>query len=151
MTIQETIASLDALRAKATQGEWYTDQLGEKGQTFIGGNGYMIAAMAGAFKDSGTLSNAAYIIALHNAFPALRQAILDGERYKAAGEALAKAVEEMDISDYSKQRLSLEKQGVARPMIAATESGFMHHKNLTSTKITSALTSYRAAIEDSSK
>lgn len=92
-------------------------------------------------------NDAAYSIALHNAYQALRQAVLDGEkhqkelidrqldlilanddliklrgeveRYKAAGEALAKAVEEQAAdTDYS-----------------------LNH----------ALTAFRTAIDDSSK
>lgn len=101
----DIIKHLDDLRAKATQGEWqqYPDganlhmedrcgivsrddwKWAERPKNYV--------AMSWNDKGAMDLNDAAYIIALHNAFPALRQAILDGDRYKAAGEALKASID----------------------------------------------------------
>lgn len=81
--ITKLITDLDAKRAKATQGEWYDVHLAG------------IVLREGDEPDfTRNHDETEYILALHNAFPTLRQAVLDGERYKAAGEALAKAMAE---------------------------------------------------------
>lgn len=94
MNITETISLLDELRGRTTQGEWdwrhgdngidiVTEKEGTKFATF--------------FKVD-RLNNVEYIIALHNALPALRQAALDGERYRKAGETLAKSIEGFEVT-----------------------------------------------------
>lgn len=139
----DIIKHLDELRAKATQGEWqqYPDganihmedrcgivsrddwKWAERPKNYV--------AMSWNDKGAMDLNDAAYIIALHNAFPALRQAVLERDRYKAAGEALAKAVEKMSgtkIDGGGHLELFVERKD-ARDALAA----------------------YRTAIDDSSK
>lgn len=95
MTLTKKIQELDELRAKATQGEWeYQSENYRNGVTVKGGSVSDANDSVLSCGDSGGYAhfpkdNAEYIIALHNAYPALRQAILERDRYKAAGEALA--------------------------------------------------------------
>lgn len=98
MTITETISQLDGLREKVKENnhieDWDTDE------TF-GGDAVIVkrhefeTGMKGTevlFEgDWGETEDAEYIVALHNAYPALRRSAI-------AGEVLAKAVEEYVIS-----------------------------------------------------
>lgn len=101
--ITELISDLDAKREKATQWEWKNnDQGGFWRVEDKNGNEVFDDGSAGdEYAPSCNEDDRDYIIALHNAFLELRQAVLDGERYKAAGEALAKAIDGTDLTSWS--------------------------------------------------
>lgn len=100
MDITEIISLLDELRGKATQGEWeYSEYGAETNDDVL----IMQKTRTGKRKEDWIVipsvndgdascitenKNIGYIVALHNALPALRQAALDGERYRKAGETL---------------------------------------------------------------
>ena len=89
MDITETISLLDELKSKATQGEWNPiTEITGRIWTGYKGSADSLSVL--------TDSDSEYIIALHNSYEALRQAALDGERYKRAGEELANGLKEMD-------------------------------------------------------
>lgn len=106
MDITEIISLLDELRGKATQGEWeYSEYGAETNDDVL----IMQKTRTGKRKEDWIVipsvndgdascitenKNIGYIVALHNALPALRQAALDGERYRKAAEA-GRIVEEM--------------------------------------------------------
>lgn len=77
MDITETISLLDELRGKCTQGEWKPAAV--HADTIIGTTDG---------KPVDRVADAKYIVALHNALPFLRQAALDGERYRKVAEEL---------------------------------------------------------------
>lgn len=128
MNITETISLLDELRGKVKENNhaenWDTDE------TF-GGDAVIVkrhefeTGMKGTevlFEgDWGEAEDAAYIVALHNNYEALRQAALDGERYRKEAEAGRKLAESLDkLEDFSvehwqravKKRLTAYRQAV---------------------------------------
>lgn len=99
--ITKTISLLDELRGKIKENNhaenWDTDE------TF-GGDAVIVkrhefeTGMKGTevlFEgDWGEAEDAAYIVALHNSYEALRQAALDGERYRKAGGTIENLIKE---------------------------------------------------------
>jgi hypothetical protein len=80
--ITEIISLLDELRENCTQGDWKWE---------YGDNGlYIVTAEEGykfaTFFQAEYIINTAYVTAIHNNYKALRQAALDGERYREAAE-----------------------------------------------------------------
>lgn len=130
--IKDTIAKVDELRAKATQGEWYHDKIGPNAQEFVGGNGYQIAGMAGAFRDSGPTNNAAYIVALHNAYDTLRKAVLrmamvdESDRLiktrEWCEETERKAIAGAALAEYMEKACELPEEGLKKNVMAALEA-----------------------------
>ncbi len=93
-TIQQTIASLDDMRGKIEPQEWVSDHFDDE-NVYFGTNEEDIGACFDD-KSQGT-DSAEYIVALHNSYPTLRNTVLEAERYKRAGEALAEAIERLEI------------------------------------------------------
>lgn len=128
MNITETISLLDELRGKTCRGnDWYRkyyEQVQYDGGVHDVHEGVFTIDEDGemddiTFSDSEEVSE--YVVALHNNYEALRQAALDGERYRKAGEAGRKLAESLDkLEDFSvehwqravKKRLTAYRQAV---------------------------------------
>ncbi len=93
--ITEIISLLDELRSLATQGEWRAEGGGSDGSDIKAGERYVSFSDSDRGGLSMTNEDAKYIVALHNNLPALRQAALDGERYRKAGTELAEAIKKI--------------------------------------------------------
>lgn len=96
MTIKQTIEKLDEMRGKATQGEWKVFneydcwavvKVGDNEKEPIFDDG----SSAGEYSPRCSEIDRDYIIALHNSYETIRNAAL-------AGEALAEAVESMEVT-----------------------------------------------------
>lgn len=134
----DIIKHLDELRAKATQGEWGFEHHIPDNTAYRTWNS--VDWSNNKFED------AEYISALHNAFPTLRQAVLDGERYKAAAMELMKAVEKIDIL-FTDQKFDLTRMHDVKEL---TINGRQFNE-VWRTQRDAALEAYRTAIDDSSK
>lgn len=104
--ITERISLLDELRGKTCRdNDWYRkyyEQVQYDGSIHDVHEGVFTIDEDGeaddiTFSDSEAVSE--YVVALHNNYEALRQAALDGERYRKAGEELVRAVERMYTDD----------------------------------------------------
>lgn len=91
--IRTIITQLDGLRERATQGEWkFRDDGLDYG--FVGDSGKATVLYGERFEGAIESDNddANYIVALHNSYESLRRAAL-------AGEALAEAIEGLNLPD----------------------------------------------------
>lgn len=129
MTSIELITQLDELRAKATQGEWRIDD--EDGNLICNDDVLSVDMRQ---------SDINYIAEMHNALPTLRQAVLERDRYKAAGEYVSKALENAHSE--------LPKIGYwTRVKNAAVLAAYQR----IATGVEPQPSAYRTAIDDSSK
>lgn len=97
MNITEIISLLDELRENCTQGDWKWEYGDDGLDVVTAEEGYKFAT----FFQAEYIMNTAYVTAIHNNYKALRQAALDGERYRKAGKELINRLEEhLSDTDY---------------------------------------------------
>jgi hypothetical protein len=82
--ITEIISLLDELRENCTQGDWKWEYGDDGLDVVTAEEGHKLATFFE--KEAERINDTAYIVALHNNYESLRQAVLDGERYRKEAE-----------------------------------------------------------------
>lgn len=138
-----SLTELEELRSRATQGEWthFPEEHTKDGDssyaeiTVVGEKDEFACRLADWLIDE----DAAYIVALHNAFPSLKARIEELERKAEAGEKLAEMVENID--EVMVRRFPLNDSFQERAVV----NDYWREKR------NEALAAYRSATQDDSK